>query len=217
MIIYYEFSIISGFFLLEAFPCEVFSISLLGVPSNLRIKDVVSPAHDFTMLNCRTQRSTHHPGLGEGVSCCWSPVHKGTLVGAGWLEFNNPLFPDFFVTGVVVYVFFLGIIDSGDLSSGVLSVPNVGIEIPWLACTLITLISLVVSNFVCVWFYVEWVSIGGDAESLDGAILQLLSVRVVWSCYCQDISHQFLRDCFKGLLIDNLAYAWDGLRHIKIL
>ena len=164
------FSIVWLFFLGIAFPHEIVWVIFLSVPSGLWVCDVIAPAHLVAVVNSWWKWTAYHLNLALCVCASTSPVHKGTLVHASILEFNNPMFANIFVCGMVVHVLFLWVIDSSDLVLCVFVLPNGCLNVGSTTCCLIKLRSLVQSHFVCVYLWRNSVSFRNDTLSLNGTI-----------------------------------------------
>ena len=98
-----------------ALPLEIVRIILLGVPSLLRVENIVSPSHHFAGLDCCCEGLGFNCMLGISVSGSTCEKHQRALVGTPRLKFDDPVLANLLVLWVVVHVFALWMIDTCNL------------------------------------------------------------------------------------------------------
>ena len=207
-IVYQTSSVVGLFGLGLTLPLEVRGVVFLGVPSVLGMGHIVAPAHGLGILNGIGESSEAHLHIGVGVVSTTRPAHQRHLVVTPRAKVNGPSMAWSLVRWVTVHVLALNHVDSGDLVSLGLGVPRAGPLIEATTGLNVQLLTLVVANAVWVLAHkLKLVAAGRNAGSLDGAVLQLLSIWRGTRWRGPHIAIELLGESSSGLLTEDTAHG----------
>jgi hypothetical protein len=125
------------------------------VPFMVWIEDIISPSHHFTVLNSSTQSVNFVWNLCISILCGWGPTHKRTFIGSCSFKLDDPVLSYVLIIRMIMNVFLLWLIDSGNSVSLFLVVPYIWLIVGRSTCLNIIFWSLENSNHIWVLFHVK--------------------------------------------------------------
>ena len=170
-------SVIINLRLGRALPCEVGRVVLLDVPSVVGVGDIVTPAHGLSVANSVGESSKAHGRVPESVLGTLGPAHERSLVMTPGTELNSPSLTVGLVCRVAVEMLSLSHKDAGNLVTLLLTIPRGEPVHSAHAGFSVQFFSLVEADAIGVCFEEAlFFSVAGNAHTLDGSILELLTV-----------------------------------------
>ena len=191
--IWYFVSIVSHFGFGFSLPLEVGGVIFLGVPSIVRMRHVVAPAHGLSIADGVTESSKRHLDVLKSVVGASWPAHQWWLVVAPTAKVDSPAISWSLICRMAVQVLPLHHVDASNFVSLSLSVPRACQIERSTASFHIQFFPLVETNALRVCFKepkrVTWCGYWG---SLNGSIFELLTVRWATRGLSPHIEVQFL-------------------------